>query len=95
VRDVLAPLSKTFAYAVSCTSIASALCSRLVLNLYEAATPDNTVSDSYSEPTTTAMLTTRIELGTYIDDNHIELSPIGSSDAPSLSRTSNMLLHIP
>ena len=53
------------------TSIAAALCSRLVLNLYEAVTPDDagSGSDSYPKAMTAAILTSRIELGTYIDDD--------------------------
>ena len=75
VRNVLPPnveCRRTFAHAVPFTSIAASLCSRLVLNLYEAATPDHAGSDSCPEPMTTIMLTTRVELGTDIDDGHID-----------------------
>ncbi|KAH9962167.1 hypothetical protein BC827DRAFT_231038 [Russula dissimulans] len=46
--------------ASSC--ISSALCSRLVLNLYDAATPDDTSSRSSYEPMTTVILTVPIEV---------------------------------
>jgi hypothetical protein len=45
------------------TSISVTLCSRLVLNLYEAATPFTATSSSVPEPMTTCVLTTGIELG--------------------------------
>jgi hypothetical protein len=54
-------LKGIFSTPSSC--IAAALCSRLVLNLYEAATPGDTDSNSSPEPTTNVMLTSRIELG--------------------------------
>ena len=47
------------------------LCSRLVLNLYEAGTPGTTTSNS-AEPMTTCVLTTRVELDTSTDDRSYE-----------------------
>jgi len=67
-----APSSKgTFSTPAGC--IASTLCSRLVLNLYEVATPDSTMdSETSYEPTTFGeggVLTTHIELGITTDDD--------------------------
>jgi len=57
----------------SCVSVI--LCSRLVLHLYEVATP---ASSSYSESSLESMsavnFTTRIELGTSIDDRSVDSS---------------------
>lgn len=49
-------------------SVASTLCSRLVLNLYDVATQDGTAdSDSSSGSMTTGIFTTRFELSTSMD----------------------------
>jgi len=59
---------KTLTQSLLNISIASTLCSRLVLNLYDVATPDgSTDSDSSPEPMTAGILTTRIELGIFTD----------------------------
>jgi len=63
-----APTKGTFTTPAGC--IASTLCSRLVLNLYDAAPQDGTTdSDSSFEPKTTCILTTRVELGLSMDYN--------------------------
>lgn len=61
-------------------SIASTLCSRLVFNLYEVATPDSTSTDSESstEPMTIGVLTTRVELDIPIDDDYDNRSAVES-----------------
>ncbi|KAF8480229.1 hypothetical protein DFH94DRAFT_830774 [Russula ochroleuca] len=67
------------AFSTPASCISSLLCSRLVLNLYEVATPDNTGSGSSPELMTTVILTTRIELGTFKDDDLSEVESTGSS----------------
>ncbi|KAH9974116.1 hypothetical protein BGW80DRAFT_1305317 [Lactifluus volemus] len=62
-------LKNIFIHPVNCISVT--LCSRLVLNLYEAATPDNSISSSSPDPATTCVLTTRIELGRAISQEQI------------------------
>ncbi|KAH9974119.1 hypothetical protein BGW80DRAFT_1445111 [Lactifluus volemus] len=61
-------VSQTFWFS----TISVTMCSRLVLNLYEAATPDNTISSSSPDPATTCVLTTRIELGISADNHSDE-----------------------
>jgi hypothetical protein len=53
------------------TSISVTLCSRLVLHLYEVATPASSASESSVESNPTVNLTTRIELGTCMDDRSV------------------------
>ncbi|KAI9459159.1 hypothetical protein BJY52DRAFT_384051 [Lactarius psammicola] len=50
----------------SCVSVT--LCSRLVLHLYEVATPASSASESSLGAMSTVNLTSRIELGTSMDD---------------------------
>jgi len=61
------------AFNTASSCIASALCSRLVLNLYEAATPDDTSSRSSHEPMTTVILTAPFELDIPTDDDCSEV----------------------
>jgi len=68
----------SFSAAASC--IASSLCSRLVLNLYEAATPDSTGSKYSTAPMTTVIFTTRIEHCISVDD---DLSDVESARSGS------------
>ncbi len=58
----------------------STLCSRLVLNLYEVATPDGPTTDAGSSPDlmTAGILTTRIELGISMDDDRSKVKSTGS-----------------
>ncbi|KAI0284588.1 hypothetical protein BGY98DRAFT_523966 [Russula aff. rugulosa BPL654] len=59
----------TFTTPAGC--VASTLCSRLVLNLYDVATQDGTTDSDYSsEPMTGGIFTTRIELGFQMDQDH-------------------------
>ncbi|KAI0249758.1 hypothetical protein BJV78DRAFT_1283739 [Lactifluus subvellereus] len=60
------PLRTMFTTPASCISVT--LCSRLVLNLYEAATPDTTTSNTSFELMTTCVLTVRTEPGTSTGD---------------------------
>jgi len=62
-----------YTYTVPLISIASTLCSRLVLNLYDAATPDDTSSRSSREPMTTVILTVPIDLDIPMDDDCSEV----------------------
>ncbi|KAH9171083.1 hypothetical protein EDB89DRAFT_1193700 [Lactarius sanguifluus] len=50
----------------SCVSVT--LCSRLVLHLYEVATPASSIAESSPELVSTVNLTSRIELGMTMDD---------------------------
>ncbi|KAH9992304.1 hypothetical protein BJV77DRAFT_1067796 [Russula vinacea] len=61
----------TFSTPANC--ISSLLCSRLVLNLYEVATPHSTGSVSSPELMTTVVLTTCIDLGIPKDDDLSEV----------------------
>ncbi|KAH9983164.1 hypothetical protein BJV74DRAFT_50760 [Russula compacta] len=65
------------AFSTNAACISTSLCSRLVFNLYEVATPDDTVSISSSEPMSTILLTTRIELGSTMDDSCSEVEVSG------------------
>ncbi|KAI9508105.1 hypothetical protein F5148DRAFT_29670 [Russula earlei] len=56
-------------FSAPANCISSALCSRLVLNLYEVATPDDTNLVSSRNPMTTVVLTMPFEFGTMATDD--------------------------
>ncbi|KAH8993603.1 hypothetical protein EDB86DRAFT_2928760 [Lactarius hatsudake] len=60
----------------SCVSVT--LCSRLVLHLYEVATPASSIAESSPDLVSAVNLTSRIELGMITDDRS-ELESVGSS----------------
>jgi len=73
------PLKGFLSTPASCVSVT--LCSRLVLHLYEVATPASSASDSSLESMPANDFTTRIELelGMSMDDDRNDVESVDSS----------------
>ncbi|KAH9063244.1 hypothetical protein EDB87DRAFT_1708483 [Lactarius vividus] len=74
--DVPPALKGFLSTPASCVSVT--LCSRLVLHLYEVATPASSIAESSAESVSTVNLTSRIELGMTMDDRS-EVESVESS----------------